>query len=152
MTLVHREGDLFSAQDAEALAHGCNCAGAMGRGIAVEFKNRWPDMYATYRRKCQDGEFPVGACFPWKTPQGLVIYNLGTQRHWRAPARLPDVVNAVEAMCTHAVSHGISRIAMPRIASGLGRLTWAEVEKAITPAVESKELTVIVYRFQSDET
>ena len=30
-------------------AHGCNCAGAMGKGIAVQFKSKYPDMYLEYK-------------------------------------------------------------------------------------------------------
>ncbi|MCX5604434.1 macro domain-containing protein [Streptomyces phaeochromogenes] len=152
MTLEYRIGDLFTAEDVDALAHGCNCAGAMGRGIAVEFKRRWPAMYDEYRTRCHDGRFRPGDIFPWTTPGGTVIYNLGTQAHWRTGAELSFVEASVRAMVSHATEHGVRKIAMPRIAAGLGGLDWAEVESAITPLISRQPIDVVVYELpQGDE-
>ncbi|GAA0491384.1 macro domain-containing protein [Streptomyces olivaceiscleroticus] len=150
MTVEHRVGDLFAAQDVQALAHGCNCAGAMGRGIAVGFKERWPEMYQVYRSKCRSGDFVPGAVFPWVTPEGLIIYNLGTQSHWRRSARLEDVMSAVDAMCAHAATHGIQRIGMPLVGAGLGRLKWEDVESGMAPIVRRYGVTAIVHRLPAD--
>lgn len=140
-----RTGDLFSADDVDALAHGCNCAGAMGRGIAVEFKRRWPQMYEEYRARCRSGELTLGKVFPWQA-EDRWIYNLGTQAHWRTRAELTAVVSSVELMLTHAAEHGVRSIAMPRIAAGLGGLEWHDVEAAIAPAVAARGITVVVYQ------
>lgn len=51
MSIEEGTGDLFAQPDLRALAHGCNCAGAMGKGIAVPFKQRWPRMYEEYRAR-----------------------------------------------------------------------------------------------------
>ena len=85
MGLELRVGDLFECGDADAIAHGCNCAGAMGAGIAVQFKRRWPEMYAEYRRRCADGRFVPGSVFLWDRSSPKV-FNLGTQEHWRVGA------------------------------------------------------------------
>lgn len=145
--IEYRTGDLFQAAegDADALAHGCNCAGAMGRGIAVEFKRRWPEMYEEYRRQCKDGRFNLGGVLPWGTPEGLVVYNLGTQAHWRTRAQLTAVGSAVSAMLDHATANGIRRIAMPRIAAGLGGLDWADVEQVINDALKGTDIRITVY-------
>ncbi|MEU5187397.1 macro domain-containing protein [Streptomyces klenkii] len=148
-SIEFRVGDLFGASDADALAHGCNCAGAMGRGIAVEFKRRWPLMYKEYQTLCRDGKFGVGGAFPWRTPEGLLIYNLGTQAHWRVGAELSGVVAAVKAMLDHAAEHDVRRIAMPRIAAGLGGLDWQVVRTAITPIVEASQSDVFVYELRN---
>lgn len=39
------KGDIFRIDGVSSYAHGCNCAGAMGKGIAVQFKSKYPDMY-----------------------------------------------------------------------------------------------------------
>lgn len=145
MTLQHRTGDLFASDDLDALAHGCNCAGAMGKGIAVEFKRRWPDMYREYRARCLDGRLPLGDLFAWQEP-GLTIYNLGTQPHWRRPAELPAIDSAVRKMLRHASENGVRTIGMPQIGAGLGRLNWEDIEKTITAAIGTQEITVIVHR------
>lgn len=43
-------GDIFSISGISCYAHGCNCAGAMGKGIALQFKKRFPQMYLQYRK------------------------------------------------------------------------------------------------------
>lgn len=144
MTIKHRSGDLFASQDLDALAHGCNCAGAMGRGIAVEFKRRWPKMYSEYRSRCRDGRFTPGDLFVWEE-SGLTVYNLGTQSHWRSQAELTAVDSAIRKTFDHAVRNGIRTIGMPRIGAGLGRLPWPEVERVIETALGNRELTVIVH-------
>jgi O-acetyl-ADP-ribose deacetylase (regulator of RNase III) len=144
VTIEQRVGDLFTAEDADALAHGCNCAGAMGRGIAVEFKRRWPDMYEEYRRRCKAGTFTPGECFPWDIG-GRFVYNLGTQAHWRASAQLSFIERAVRGMLEHAAAHGIRRVAMPRIGAGLGGLSWMDVQKTIDAAADPFPVSIIVY-------
>lgn len=57
--MVHflKEGDIFSLKDVSSYAHGCNCAGAMEKGIALQFTNRYPTMYKEYKLLCQCGQF-----------------------------------------------------------------------------------------------
>jgi O-acetyl-ADP-ribose deacetylase (regulator of RNase III) len=116
MAIEEREGDLFETS-ARALAHGCNCAGAMGRGIAVEFRKRWPDMFSRYRELCEGGRFKPGDLFVW-TSEDRIIYNLGTQRTWRTKASPEAIALAVQEMVDHARQHDIGSIAMPKIGAG----------------------------------
>jgi O-acetyl-ADP-ribose deacetylase (regulator of RNase III) len=145
MSVEHKTGDLFAATDVDALTHGCNRTGAMGRGIAVELRHRWPDMYQEYRKRCLDGRLTVGGVFPWRAPDGLTIYNLGTQSHWRAKATLNAVTSSVGAMLEHAGQHGLRRIALPEIAAGYGGLAWPDVEKAIKESAQHGGVELIVY-------
>ena len=63
MPTIFVKGDLFAHKGLDALAHGCNCAGAMGKGIAVHFRERFPNMYGEYKQRCADGRFTLGAVF-----------------------------------------------------------------------------------------
>src|SRR5580692_4205958 len=125
------KGDLFAAEDLRAYAHGCNCAGAMGAGIAIEFKRRWPRMFEEYRTRCEDGRFGLGDVFVW-TEGEHTIFNLGTQEHWRKKAQISALVRSLEKMCGLATSAGIERIGLPRIGAGLGGLDWTRVKKVIS--------------------
>lgn len=64
MPIEYRTGDLF-AYDGCAFAHGVNAAGAMGKGIAVDFKKKYPRMYTEYRAKCKTGTFLIGSLYPY---------------------------------------------------------------------------------------
>ena len=142
MPVVERRGDLFEAKE-PALAHGCNCAGAMGRGIAVGFRERWPDMYARFRELCDRGEFSPGDLFVWTTDD-RVIFNLATQRTWRSKANPAAIRDALARMVDHARQHRIDAIAMPRIGAGLGGLNWADVREILKEVVPD-DLLVTVY-------
>jgi O-acetyl-ADP-ribose deacetylase (regulator of RNase III) len=123
-------GDLFAETAPRAIAHGCNCAGAMGKGIAVEFRRRFPAMYEEYRARCADGRFGLGDVFLWSADD-RTVFNLGTQKTWRTKAKLADVETALRAMVKLAERDGIAEIGLPRIGAGLGALPWADVRAAI---------------------
>ncbi len=119
-------GDLFADASLPALAHGVNCAGAMGKGIAVEFRARFPAMYRAYRARCAAGDFEPGDVFAWRD-SGRMIFNLATQASWRTGATLEAVAASVRTMTELAAAGGIARVGMPRIGAGLGGLPWVEV-------------------------
>ena len=147
MPVLERDGDLFNAPE-RALAHGCNCAGAMGKGIAVEFRRRWPEMFTEYRELCARGEFNPGDLFVWTAPD-RVIFNLGTQRTWRTKATPAAVRRALERMVAYADEHDVSAIALPRIAAGLGGMQWNDV-RAILDELVPGHLDVVVYSRRAD--
>jgi len=95
MPIEFVKGDLFANRfGAKALAHGCNCQGSMGAGIATGFRDRYPDMFQEYRRRCkaQPREFNLGDAMLWKEEDKPWVFNLGTQEKvWRArPATRPS--------------------------------------------------------------
>ena len=57
------KGDIFRIEGVSSYAHGCNCAGAMGKGIAVQFKDKYPDMYLEYKLLCKENKFCPGDVF-----------------------------------------------------------------------------------------
>ena len=75
-------GDIFNIEGVNNYAHGCNCVGAMGKGIALQFKNKYPKMYSEYRAMCKDDLFNPGDVFDYNYGNGH-IYNLGTQVSWK---------------------------------------------------------------------
>jgi O-acetyl-ADP-ribose deacetylase (regulator of RNase III) len=123
-------GDLFDL-GLPAVGHGCNCAGAMGAGIAVEFKRRFPAMYQVYRRRCRQGSFRLGDIFVWDEEPGLVVYNLATQSVPRPSATLRAIDTSIRAALADAERRGLARLAVPRIGAGLGGLAWPDVEAVL---------------------
>lgn len=115
----------------------------MGRGIAVDFKNRWPDMYHEYRGRCIAGMFKPGSVFTWDGPQ-ITVFNLATQAHWREPATLQNIQQSVTRMCFEAIVRDIKEIGMPRIGAGLGRLEWDDVEALLKECVPDV-MTLAIY-------
>jgi O-acetyl-ADP-ribose deacetylase (regulator of RNase III) len=143
MPVEHRTDDLFDQPDLSALAHGCNCAGAMGAGIAVRFKSRWPAMYAEYRRRCADGRFAPGEVFAWEEG-GVTVFNLATERHWRTGATLELIERAAVNLVASCEARGLAAVGMPRIGAVYGRLRWPDVEAVLQRASADRAMRLVV--------
>lgn len=138
-------GDIFETEENIAIPHGCNCAGAMGKGIAVAFKKRWPEMYQTYKSLCSTGEFSLGKVFVWQDPDSdRFIFNLGTQRTWRTKALIEDIETSVENMLQRASELEVTHIAMPLIGAGLGRLPDEKVKEVLVALSNKFPIQLIV--------
>ena len=83
-------------------------------------------MYAAYKARCRGGRFGLGDVFLWGE-DGVLIFNLGTQKSWRSRAEPPAIRRTVAEMLRLAEARGLAEIALPRIGAGLGGLDWAEV-------------------------
>lgn len=144
MPTVFVKGDLFQDPSLDALAHGCNCAGAMGKGIAVVFRSRFPKMYAEYRKLCSEGRFCLGDVFSWR--EGAVtVFNLATQKSWRTRAELSAVEAALGSMVRLAERAGVRRIGLPRIGAGLGGLQWPDVRSLLARLGENTAVELVVF-------
>lgn len=139
------KGDLFRDDSLDAIAHGVNCAGAMGKGIALEFRKRWPAMYEQYKKLCSSGRLSPGDVFTWDTDR-IVVFNLATQRSWTVPASLGAVWRSVSEMVRIATNERqIERIGIPRIGSGLGELPWEEVKNVLEEVASDTQVVLRVF-------
>ena len=138
----------------DAIAHGCNCVGIMGKGIALSIRHAYGEaMHADYRLRCMNGEFRPGDAYRWvprpaKRPD---LFNLATQYYPGANATVEAVLTSVMRMCSQAEATMAAtyhprpiRIGIPRIGCGLGGLEWGEVEVALELAVETYPLIQLV--------
>jgi O-acetyl-ADP-ribose deacetylase (regulator of RNase III) len=128
-------GDLFvNKYNVQAFAHGCNCVGSMGAGIAVGIKERYPAMFEEYRRRCKakPREFNPGDVFLWKSENLPWVFNLATQEdNWRQRATYIVIEQTLQAMKQLAGRESIPSIGMPRLGAGYGGLSWKKVRVVI---------------------
>lgn len=130
--LTLRRGDLFFSR-ALAVGHGVNIRGAMGAGIAREFRIRYPSMYEEYRMRCLSGDLQAGEMFAWQNPQNKHwVYNLASQDEPGPCARLEWLDSSVRSMVEHASRNGVGLVALPRIGCGIGGLKWPDVERVLS--------------------
>jgi len=132
------KGNLLKA-DAEALVNTVNCVGHMGKGIALQFKQAYPDDFKAYAKACRSGEVVPGRMFIHET--GLLmnpkyIMNFPTKRHWRGPSRLKDIETGLEALARDIERLGIKSVAVPPLGCGNGGLDWGVVRPMIVRAFE----------------
>lgn len=126
-------GNLLQA-DVEALVNTVNTVGAMGKGIALQFKQAYPANFEAYRKAVARGDVQPGRMFVFET--GLltnprIIVNFPTKRHWRGGSRLEDIDAGLQDLAHVIVARGIRSIAIPPLGCGNGGLDWAEVRPRI---------------------
>jgi O-acetyl-ADP-ribose deacetylase (regulator of RNase III) len=155
MPIQFVSGDLFANRfGARALAHGCNCQGSMGAGIATGFRDRYPEMYEEHRRRCkaQPRLFNLGDAWLWKADGQPWVFNLGTQEGvWRARASYEAIEASLKSMREQADREGIASIAVPRIGAGHGGLSWKKVRAVIEQVFADWAGTLHVYEEHGPE-
>jgi O-acetyl-ADP-ribose deacetylase (regulator of RNase III) len=119
-------GDLFESE-AQTLVNTVNCVGVMGKGVALEFKKRFPEMHADYRRRCDRGEVKLGRPYLYRTLMPPFVLNFPTKDDWRSPARIEDIISGLEYLESHYEAWGISSMAAPPLGCGHGGLDWSIV-------------------------
>lgn len=141
-------GDILAA-DAEALVNTVNCVGVMGRGIALQFKNRFPANFKAYAAACKRDEVRPGRMFVFDTRElswPRYVINFPTKRHWRGKSRIEDIRAGVDALIEEVRARGIRSVAIPPLGSGLGGLDWGEVRPLIEEAVAAlPDVDVVVF-------
>lgn len=126
-------GDILK-DEAEAIVNTVNCVGVMGRGIALQFKNAWPENYKAYEAACTRKEVQPGRMFIFEIGQLAApryIVNFPTKRHWRGNSRIEDIESGLVALVSEIKVRNIHSIAIPPLGSGLGGLDWNEVRPLI---------------------
>jgi O-acetyl-ADP-ribose deacetylase (regulator of RNase III) len=147
--IEYRSGDILKSE-AEALVNTVNCVGVMGRGIALQFKNAFPENFKAYAAACQREQVQPGRMFVFETGQltpPRYIINFPTKRHWRGKSRIEDIEAGLAALVTEIRTRRIRSIALPPLGSGLGGLDWtAEVRPRVEAALRTlDDVQVIVY-------
>lgn len=139
-------GDLF-ALDLPAIGHGCNCAGLMGSGIALEFRRRFAFMHSEYRARCSRGEYHPGDVMFWEEGRpaqpDLFIFNLMTQPVPGPTATLDAIRTSVQTALEIAETEGVDRLGLPRIGCGYGGLDWVDVSALLRELGEASPVELI---------
>jgi len=121
-----RIGNIFES-DAQTLVNTVNCVGVMGKGIALEFKKRFPDMYDDYVQRCKEGRVKLGQPYLYRRLAPPWILNFPTKEHWRSVSRLQDIVDGLRYLEAHYREWGITSLAVPPLGCGQGQLEWRVV-------------------------
>lgn len=129
-------GNLLES-DAEALVNTVNTVGVMGKGIALQFKQVYPDNYEAYRKACSHHEVQPGKMLVFPTEKMVnpkYIINFPTKRHWKEKSRMEDIEAGLKALVEVVSNLCIQSIAIPPLGCGNGGLSWVEVKSRIEAA------------------
>lgn len=109
-----------------------NTVGVMGKGLAYQFRQNYPEMDRQYRDLCERGAFTTGQLWLYKTPHKWIL-NFPTKAHWRDPSRLEYVESGLAKFVSTYAEKGMTSVSFPLLGAGLGGLDW---ESEVRPVVE----------------
>ena len=147
--MIHAvEGDILLSK-AEAIAHGVAPNDPMNQGLALSLRERYPAMHKDYHHWCHQHGAKPGDAWVWGGVGGVRIINLITQPegpgHKPGKADLHDVNYALRALKRVIAKEKFTSVALPRLATGVGGLDWADVEPLIEQQLGDLDIPIYVY-------
>jgi O-acetyl-ADP-ribose deacetylase (regulator of RNase III) len=130
---------------AQTWVNAVNCVSIMGKGLAVQFKKRFPEMYRDYVARCAKGEVRPGEPYLFKSQVYPWILNFPTKYHWRERSNLQTIAKGLEYLAGHCQTWGITSIAIPALGCGLGQLEWANVWPLFAKYLSPLKIPVEIY-------
>lgn len=127
----------------EAIVNTVNCVGVMGKGVALEFKRRWPENFKAYKRVCADKALPPGEMFIFDNDGFLdsekhrFLINFPTKQHWRSKSKIDYVKDGLVDFVEQVRRLGIKSVTLPPLGCGNGGLEWSDVRPLIEEAVST---------------
>lgn len=124
------DADIFNTT-CRAVVNPVNCNGVAGKGLAFEFRQRYPDNHEVYKVACKSGYLRIGVVLPFTTPEGLIIYNFPTKLNWWQSSELLFIKEGLQSLIDLLDYSNVSSIAIPALGCGLGGLDWLTVRSEI---------------------
>jgi len=137
-------GENMFESKAQTLVNTVNTVGVMGKGIALEFKKRFPEMYNDYVTRCQAGLVKLGQPYLYKQSRPWII-NFPTKDHWRSVSRITDIVQGLQYLHEHYRAWGVESMAVPPLGCGSGQLEWRVVGRTLYRWLKRFEIPVELY-------
>ena len=137
-------GDIFKSK-VQTLVNTVNCVGVMGKGIALEFKKRFPEMHEDYLRRCEAKEVKLGRPYLYRSLLPPCILNFPTKDHWRSVSKLEDIMRGLQYLERHYREWEIASLAVPPLGCGHGQLEWRVVGPTLYRHLKRLDIPVELY-------
>ena len=147
--IQYQRGDIFEAQ-AQVIVNTVNCQGVMGKGLALAFKQKYPDMFKVYQQECKTGKLGIGrpTLYQGSTPW---ILNFPTKDSWRADSKLEYLEKGLEFLEARYKNAGIKSIAFPKLGAQNGKLSWDDVGPLMARYLSQLDIDVFIYIAEGDK-
>ncbi len=137
MSITLTRGDLLKQDDVDAIVNTVNCVGIMGKGIALQFRNKWPGNFRAYAAACKAKQVRPGRMFVFDLgalAKPNFIVNFPTKDHWRGKSRIEFIRDGLQDLVAQVRRLKIRSLAIPPLGCGNGGLDWVEVKSLIESA------------------
>jgi len=143
MPIQYANGDLFEAKT-QTIVNTVNCKGVMGKGLALEFKKRFPTMFLEYKKLYLEGKLIIGELHLYKDKDYWIL-NFPTKNHWKSPSKLEYIEKGLKTFSEKYKEWGITSIAFPQLGCNLGGLDWSEVKPLMEKYLSSLDIDIIIF-------
>jgi O-acetyl-ADP-ribose deacetylase (regulator of RNase III)/uncharacterized protein YwgA len=137
-------GDILRSE-AQTLINTVNCVGVMGKGIALEFKKRFPEMFEDYVIRCQRKEVKPGLPYLYKRLLPPNIINFPTKDHWKSVSKISDIERGLQYLLSHYKEWQVTSLAIPPLGCGNGQLEWKTVGPLIYHYALQMDIPIELY-------
>ena len=137
------EGDIFDSP-AQVIVNTVNTVGVMGKGIAKEYKERYPEMYLLYQQACRSQRLTIGKLMLWYGEDRWVL-NFPTKEHWRGKSKIEYIEKGLQEFCDKYADYNIASVAFPKLGCGNGGLDWKSVKPLMEKYLCSLPLDIYIY-------
>lgn len=144
--IIYTTGDLLNSP-AEALVNTVNCEGYMGKGIAYQFKLKFPDNNKDYIKACKNGDLQIGRMHYFQEDNKTII-NFPTKDRWRAKSKMEYIDKGLDALVPLIENLEIHSVAIPPLGAGNGGLDWAKVKTLINEKLSVFDENVKIYIYE----
>jgi|GEM_PF-5356437 len=129
----------------QTLVNTVNCVGVMGKGIALEFKKRYPEMFQDYAKKCARKEVQLGEPYLYRESFFRFIVNFPTKGHWQEKSQLESIEKGLQSLVEHVEEWKITSLAIPPLGCGNGGLDWTVVKPLMFRSLSQLSIPVDIY-------
>ncbi len=147
--ITYLETSVFESP-AQTLVNTVNTEGVMGKGIAKEFKGRYPVMYREYRSLCDNHQLQIGQLHLWRGDKRWVL-NFPTKSTWRQPSKIEYIKAGLAKFVDSYERLGINSISFPPLGCGNGNLDWADVRPVMESYLSRINIPVYIHDVQVKE-
>lgn len=136
--------------EAEALVNTVNTVGIMGKGIALQFKNQFPNNFKQYNNACKNNEIKIGKMFVTEENSLLggrkIIVNFPTKTDWRKPSEYSYIESGLKDLVKVIKERNIKSIAIPPLGAGNGGLIWNKVKALMEKYLSEVDCDIYIYQ------
>jgi O-acetyl-ADP-ribose deacetylase (regulator of RNase III) len=147
--LTYLYASLFDSP-AQTLVNTVNTVGVMGKGIAKTFREKYPGMFAEYRKLCDRGDLTIGNLFLWKGADHWVL-NFPTKTTWRLPSKLEHIEKGLDTFVKYYEAMGIVSASFPPLGCGNGNLNWNDVKPLLERYLNKINIPIYVHSLHVGE-
>lgn len=145
----HMTGNIFDT-NCVGIVNPVNCVGVMGAGLALQFKNFYPQMFAEYKKRCYLNQLVIGDLDLHYLNDGQqVIINFPTKLHWRNPSKMEYLVAGLETFATYYRYIGVDSVAFPLLGVGRGGLPENEVVPLMESYLSQCNIHIEIWKFDN---